>query len=158
MNAFKATLLALFAGFLFSLAATAQAQDEKKDKEKPKDAATLDDEAQEVTTTSGTKQETKKIDLKYYLQVSGYFDKQGYNVEKITDGSPVTPLSDDNGNNAIMMEVGDIIVEVDGKKVTTPQEYAKALNNVADPEKIKLKVKDKNTGNDIDLYVSARKR
>jgi S1-C subfamily serine protease len=158
MNALKATLLALFAGFLFSLAATAQAQDEKKDKEKPKDAATLDDEAQEVTTTSGTKQETKKIDLKYYLQVSGYFDKQGYNIEKITDGSPVTQLSDDNGNNAIMMEVGDIIVEVDGKKVTTPQEYAKALNNVADPEKIKLKVKDKNTGNDIDLYVSARKR
>jgi S1-C subfamily serine protease len=158
MNALKGTLLALFAGFLLSLAATAQAQDEKKDKEKPKDAATLNDEEQEVTTTSGTKQETKKIDLKYYLQVSGYFDKQGYNIEKITDGSPVTQLSDDNGNNAIMMEVGDIIVEVDGKKVTTPQEYAKALNNVADPEKIKLKVKDKNTGNDIDLYVSARKR
>ncbi|HEV3083961.1 MAG TPA: PDZ domain-containing protein [Gemmataceae bacterium] len=158
MNALKGTLLALFAGFLFSLAATAQAQDEKKDKEKPKDAATLNDEEQEVTTTSGTKQETKKIDLKYYLQVSGYFDKQGYNIEKITEGSPVTQLSDDNGNNAIMLEVGDIIVEVDGKKVTTPQEYAKALNNVADPEKIKLKVKDKNTGNDIDLYVSARKR
>jgi len=157
MNALKATLLALFAGFLFSLAATAQAQDEKKDKEKPKDAATLDDEAQEVTTTSGTKQETKKIDLKYYLQVSGYFDKQGYNIEKITDGSPVTQLADDNGNTA-MMEVGDIIVEVDGKKVTTPQEYAKALNNVADPAKIKLKVKDKNTGNDVDFYVSARKR
>src|SRR5438876_723432 len=117
MNLLKGTLLALFAGFLFSLAATAQAQDEKKVKEKPKDAATLDDEAQEVTTTSGTKQETKKIDLKYYLQVSGYFDKQGYNIEKITDGSPVTQLSDDNGNMA-MMEVGDIIVEVDGKKVT----------------------------------------
>jgi S1-C subfamily serine protease len=56
------------------------------------------------------------------------------------------------------MEVGDIIVEVDGKKVTTPQEYAKALNNVADPDKVKLKVKDKNTGNDVDFYVSARKR
>ena len=158
MNVLRGTLLALFAGFLFSLAATAQAQDEKKDKEKPKDAATLDDEAQELTTTSGTKQETKKIDLKYYLQVSGYFDKQGYNIEKITDGAPVTQLADDNGNVTMTMEVGDIIVEVDGKKVTTPQEYAKALNNVADPAKVKLKVKDKNTGNDVDFYVSARKR
>jgi hypothetical protein len=95
MNALKGTLLALFAGFLFSLAATAQAQDEKKDKEKPKDAATLNDEEQEVTTTSGTKQETKKIDLKYYLQVSGYFDKQGYNIEKITEAlpSPSSPMT-----------------------------------------------------------------
>ena len=159
MNALKGTLLALFAGFLVGLAAMAQAQDEnKEDKEKPKDAPSLNDEEQEVTTTSGTKQETKKIDLKYYLQVTGYFDKKGFHIEKITEGAPVLQLTDDNGNVGAMMEVGDVIVEVDGKKVTTPQEYAKALNGVSDAEKVKLKIKDKNTGNDVDYYVSAKKR
>jgi len=54
--------------------------------------------------------------------------------------------------------VGDIIVEVDGKKVTSPDDYAKAINGVSDHEKIKLKIKDKNTGKDVEYYASARKR
>src|SRR5690242_8289117 len=109
MNALKGTLLVLFAGFLIGLTATARAQDEKKE-EKPKDAPILNDEEQEVTTTSGTKQETKKIDLKYYLQVTGYFDKKGFHIEKITEGAPVLQLTDDNGNMGAMMEVDDVIV------------------------------------------------
>ena len=160
MKMLRCAIVLLLAGFVFGLAGLTAARDDDKkaDKEKPKDAATLDDEEQEVTTTKDTKAETKKIELKYYLQVSGYFDKDGYNIEKITEDGPATHLMDENGMSGASMEVGDIIVEVDGKKVMSPDDYAKAINGVSDHEKIKLKIKDKNTGKDVEYYASARKR
>jgi S1-C subfamily serine protease len=160
MNMLKGAIVLLVAGFLFSLAGLTVAQDDeqKAAKEKPKEAPTLDDEEQEVTITKGTKAETKKIELKYYLQVSGYFDKDGYNIEKVTEDGPATQLMDENGMSGASMEVGDIIVEVDGKKVASPDDDVKAINGVSDHEKIKLKIKDKNTGNDVEYYASAHKR
>jgi S1-C subfamily serine protease len=158
MTALKGTTLVLFASVFLTLPSAAQADNEKKaNKEKPKDAATLNDEEQVVTTTVDGKTKTKKIDLTYYLQVTGYFAKNGFHIEKLTPGGPAARLMDDSGNDW-RMDPGDIIVEVDGKKVASPEAYAKAINAVTDHEKIKLKIKDKNTGNDVELYASARKR
>jgi S1-C subfamily serine protease len=158
MSTLKRTIAVLSITLLFCWTATARQQDDKKEKEKPKDAATLNDEEQTLTTTSDDKTKTKKIELKYYLQVSGYFDKDGFNIEKVTKDGPATQLRDDDGNGGVTLEAGDIILELDGFKVTTPEEYAKAINGVGDHEKVKLKIRDKNTGNDVVFYATARKR
>lgn len=153
MRTFRTSLLTVLACVAVGLSMALPADDEKK----AKDAASLDDEKQEVTTTKDGKKETKKIELKYYLQVAGHFSKEGFTMEMIGAGGPAQQLDDGSGNIA-MLEVGDIIVEVDGKKVSSPEDYAKAINGVSNAEKVKLNVKDKNTGMNITCYASAKKR
>jgi len=94
-------------------AATARQQDDKKEKEKPKDAATLNDEEQTLTTISDDKTKTKKIELKYYLQVSGYLTRMVLTSKKVTKDGPATQLRDDDGNGGVTTEAGDIILELE---------------------------------------------
>jgi S1-C subfamily serine protease len=77
-------------------------------------------------------------------------------VEVDPDG-PAARLLDDGGNQVARMEKGDILVEVDGKPVQSAKDYAKAMNGAADHDKIKLKIKDVNTGNDQVFYAAASK-
>jgi S1-C subfamily serine protease len=130
----------------------------RADEDRPKDAPTLDDQAGTLTKTVDGKPEKTKVDLKYCLKVKGYFTKDGLHVEELDGDGPAAMLHDADGNAVAMMEVGDAITEVDGKKVKSAEEYAKALNGAADPDKVKLKVRDKNTGNDFEYYVKAVKR
>jgi S1-C subfamily serine protease len=128
-----------------------------EEKDKPKDAATLDDRTATVTQTVDGKQKESKVDLKYSLKVKGYFAKDGYHIEEVDDDGPAATLSDDNGNMA-KLEKGDIIVTVDGKAVKSADDYVKAMNGAADHAKTKIKVKDVNTGNDQEFYANAAKR
>jgi S1-C subfamily serine protease len=131
--------------------------DDPKEKAKPKDAATLDDQA--GTLTVDGKESTKKIDLKYSLKVKGYFDKDGFNMEEVEADGPATHLrTEPTGDPTTSLEKGDIITEVDGKKVTSAEDYAKAINGAADQAKLKIKVKDVNTGNESDFFAEAAKR
>src|ERR1700730_6647607 len=103
MTAVRGTILALFAAVVLILPGPVRADDAKKaDKGKPKDATTLNDEEQEVTTTVDGKTKTKKIDLTYYLQVSGYFARDGFHIEKVTPGGPAARLRDGAGNEWTM--------------------------------------------------------
>jgi hypothetical protein len=57
------------------------------------------------------------------------------------------------------MEAGDVILEVDGKKITSPEDYLQVVHGAANTRWLKLKIKDKNaTGNITIYYVIARKR
>jgi S1-C subfamily serine protease len=122
----------------------------------PDNAPRLDDEKQEVTCTLDTgKVEKTKLDLKYYIQVKGAFDDDGFTLETVEPGGPATMLTNDDGIVAAL-EAGDVIQEVDGKAVKSPKDYAKAMNDAKDHTKIKVKVKDVNSGNSMEFYVSAK--
>jgi S1-C subfamily serine protease len=138
-------------------ASTFAAADDQSNKVKPKDAPTLDDGTATLTEFVDGKKKQSKIELKYCLKVKGYFSKEGLHVEDLDGDGPAAMLDDGNGG-AAMMEKGDIIVEVDGKKVKTAEDYVKALNGAADPDKVKLKIRDVNSGNDADYYAKAAKR
>src|SRR5262249_36805382 len=145
------------AALLFGLVAAAGA-DDKKDKEKPKDAPTLDDRTASLTEITDGKEKTTKIDLKYSLKVKGYFDKDGYNIEELDDDGPAAMLGDADGNPVAKLEKGDIITEVDGKKVKSAQDYAKAVDGAADHAKVKVKVRDVNSGQEMEFYANSAKR
>ena len=152
MNRFPASIAILSAALLLGFSALALA-----DKEKPKDAATFDDSSAMLTENEGGKEKKTTIDLKYSLKVKGYFDKDGFNMEEVGADGPASKLIDGAGE-VVLLEKGDIITEVDGKKVKSAQDYAKAMNGVADPAKIKLKVRDVNTGKEIEFHANADKR
>jgi S1-C subfamily serine protease len=146
----------LCAALLFVLGSSVLLRADEK-KEKPKDAPTLDDRTAMLTETVDGKEKKTKVELKYSLKVKGFFDKDGYHIEELDDGGPAAMLHDGQGNTIAMMEKGDIIVEVDGKKIKSADDYVKAMNGVADSTKIKLKVKDVNTGQDADFHANAAK-
>jgi S1-C subfamily serine protease len=146
------TFLAVACGLLVGLATVSLAAlDDNKEKEKPKNAPTLDDRTAMLTETVDGKEKKTKLDLKYCLKVTGYFDKDGFNIEEVEPGGPAAQLS----GGAAMMEKGDIIVEVEGKKIKSAQDYVKAINGAEDHTKIKIKVRDVRTGNDQDFEVGA---
>jgi S1-C subfamily serine protease len=147
----------LAAALIVGLAVGAWA-DDKKAKQKPKDAPTLDDRTGTLTEVVGGEKKERKLELKYSLKVDGYFDDDGFNIEGLDRDGPAAKLMDDAGNQTAILEKGDIVVEIDGKKVKTPKEYMEALNKAADPMKIKLKIRDVNTGNDQVFYAAAVKR
>jgi ribosomal protein S6E (S10) len=131
----------------------------RDDKEKPKDAATFDDNKATLTQTVDGKEKKKEIDLKYALKVKGYFGKDGFNMEEVEADGPATHLAmEAGGEGNAMLEKGDIILEVDDKPIKTVEDYAKAMNGAADHSKTKIKVKDVNTGEHQTFYADAAKR
>jgi len=160
MNWFQASVAVLGAALLFGLVDVALAgTDDQKNKEKPKDAPVFDDRTATLTETVEGKEKKTKIDLKYSLKVQGYFDGDGFHIEEVDAGGPATRMSDTAGNEGVaMMEKGDVITEVDGKRIKTASDYAKAMNGVKDSTKIKLKVRDVNTGQEAEFYADAAKR
>jgi S1-C subfamily serine protease len=123
----------------------------------PDDAPRLDDEKQEVTRKLASgKEEKSKVDLKYYLQVNGAFDDDGFTIESVTEGGPAAMLMAADGSPA-MMEAGDVITEIEGKAVKSPKDYAKALNDAKDHTKIKIKLKDVRTGDVVEFSVEVKK-
>jgi hypothetical protein len=154
MTRFRTFALVLCVAFVFCLAAVALVRAD--DKEKPKDAPTLDDGKATVTETVDGKEKTTKLDLKYALKVKGYFAKDGFHLEEVDENGPGFRLDDGNGNN-LMLEKGDLITEVDGKPVKSPKDYEKAMNGAADHSKTKLKIKDVRSGTDVVLFADAEK-
>jgi S1-C subfamily serine protease len=133
--------------------------DDPKEKVKPKDAATLDDQAGTLTGPVDGKETRKEIDVKYSLKVKGYFDRDGFNIEEVAPDGPATHLGEAPGNDPhVSLEKGDIITEVDGQRIKSVEDYVKAMNSAADHAKTKLKVKDVNTGNEKEFFAEATKR
>jgi len=138
--------------------ATAALAGPDEEKQKPKNAATLDDQAGTLTQTTDGKEKTSKVDLKYCLKVKGYFDKDGFNIEEVDADGPAFKLTDPDSGGVAMLEKGDIIIEVDGKKIKSAEDYAKAINGAADHTKTKIKVKDVRSGDAKDFTADAAQR
>ena len=141
---------------LICVAGTAARADDPK--EKPKSAATFDDRTATLTETVDGKEKTTKLELKYNLKVKGYFDKDGFQIEEVDAEGPAASLSDAAGNKGVTLEKGDVIKEVDGKAVKSAADYVKAINSAPDHTKIKIKVRDINTGTDQEFFAEANKR
>ena len=131
----------------------------KNDKEKPKDAPTLDDRTATLTEVAGGKEKQTKVDLKYSLKVKGYFDADGFNIEEFDMDGPAAKLTDAAGTGqTAILDKGDIIVAVDGKRIKSAQDYVKAINGAADHTKIKLKIRDVRSGQEAEFLADAVKR
>ncbi len=152
MSRFCMSLAVSSALAVIGLSAALAGADDKADKK-----ASLDDRTATVTESVDGKEKESKVDLKYSLKVKGYFDKDGYHIEEVDGDGPAAALFDKDGN-AASLEKGDIILTVDGKAVKSPKDYAKAMNDAADHTKVKIKVKDVNTGNDQEFYANTAKR
>src|SRR5882762_2556376 len=109
-----------------ALVSLGRADDKKAD-------ATFDDSTATLTQTVDGKEKKTKVELKYCLKVKGHFTDKGFEIEFVDPDGPAAML-DLNGQVA-MMEKGDVIVEVDGKKVKSAEDYAKALNGAKDAGK-----------------------
>jgi S1-C subfamily serine protease len=143
---------------LLGLTASATwSMDDEKTKDKPKDAPTLDDQTGTLTQTVDGKEKKTELDLKYCLKVKGYFSNDGFHIEEVDSDGPATRLSNADGQT-VGLEKGDIITEVDGKRIKSPQDYAKAMNGTADHAKTKIKVRDVRTGNEQDVTAEAAKK
>jgi S1-C subfamily serine protease len=118
----------------------------------------LDDRTGMLTETVDGKEKKTKIDLKHALKVKGYFADDGFHIEEVDADGPAARMSDAAGNEgAAIMEAGDVLTAVDGKPVKSASDYAKAMNGVKDPAKIKLKIRDVNTGQEVEFYANAAK-
>jgi hypothetical protein len=142
--------------FGFAALAFARADDDKK--EKPKGAPTLDDRTGTLTTTVEGKEKESKVDLKYSLKVKGYFANDGFHIEEVDEDGPAGHLGGPDGSQNVRMEAGDIIAEIEGKKIKSADDYVKAMNSAADHAKTKLKVRDVNSGDYAALVADAAKR
>jgi S1-C subfamily serine protease len=135
-------------------ASTFAAADDQSNKVKPKDAPTLDDGAATLTEFVDGKKKQSKIELTYCLKVKGYFDNVGFNLEEVEEGGPATHLTGAGSS----LEKGDIITQVDGKSIKSAADYAKAMNGAADHAKVKLRVRDVNSGEEVELEAETAKR
>jgi S1-C subfamily serine protease len=153
MQRVRASHAILCAGLCLAFATFAPADDESK-KAKPKDAPTLDDSTATLTEVVDGKKKQSKLDLKYCLKVKGYFDKDGFNIEDIEEGGPATHLM----GAGTSLEKGDIITQVDGKSVKSAADYAKAMNGAADHANVKLRVRDVNSGQEVEVEAETAKR
>jgi membrane-associated protease RseP (regulator of RpoE activity) len=157
MIRFRALLLVVCASLVLAFAAGLQAASDEEKKGKPKDAAILDDATATLTETVDGKEKKTKIDLNYCLKVKGYFQADGFHIDEVDAGGPAATLSNADTANA-QMEKGDIITEVDGKRIKSAQDYAKAMNSAADHAKTKVKVRDVNSGQEAEFDAAAAKR
>jgi S1-C subfamily serine protease len=152
MQRVHASLAILCAGLFVALAAPLFAADDEK--AKPKNAPTLDDSTAALTEVVDGKEKKSKIELKYCLKVKGYFDNSGFHIEEVEDGGPATHLT----GAGTSLEKGDTITKIDGKSIKSPADYAKAMNGASDHDKVKLLVRDINSGNEVEVEAETAKR
>jgi hypothetical protein len=158
MSRFQTLVVLFSAALVLGLGASVSAAWRQQAKEKPKDAPTFDDKTAALTETKDGKEKKTQIELKYCLKVKGFFDADGFNLEEVDEDGPASKLGTEPGGTGVRCEKGDIIKEVDGKAVKTAEDYAKAMNGAADHDKVKIKVKDINGGQEVEFYADTAKR
>lgn len=137
----------------FALAPPPAAGDGKAGKE------TYDDKSGELKTVADGKETVKKLPGKRSLHVRGHFEKDGFHLDEVYEDGPATKLTTVGmGEQPALLEKGDIIAEVDGKKVTTAAEYVAALDGAKDAGKVAIKVIDVNTNMPMDFTAAAAER
>lgn len=177
---FRTTMiLAFLALALVSLSASAQGNPKKS---RPENARIYGDAKQEVK--QGTKVNVQRREKTYgagpgggstsrtvavavvmpenrfMLNVGGWFDSEGFNLEDIPASSAVSALYDqpEKKGARYRLEPGDVIAAINGNPVTTYEEYVYALNSAPNPRDVELEVIDCNSGKRLTLYATAIKR
>jgi S1-C subfamily serine protease len=120
---------------------------------------TYDDQTAEVKTTVDGKETVKKLSAKRCLKVRGTIDQDGFRLQEVTEGGPAMRLTTiGDGGQPAELEKGDIVVEVDGKKIRSAADYVAALDGAKDAEKVRIKVIDINTNMPMEFTAPAEER
>jgi len=67
-----------------------------------------------------------QVQLNRYLQVRGWWSKDGLRIAAVRRGGPATRMTSPDGQTTAAIEPGDTIVEVQGTKIESQADYAKA--------------------------------
>lgn len=91
------------------------------------------------------------------LGVYGWFDDQGLHVTGLAADTSLNDLRTHpyGRGSRIMLERGDVIRSVDGRRVPDLERFRAALNDADDPESVRLRVIDVRTGRILTLYAAA---
>jgi S1-C subfamily serine protease len=91
------------------------------------------------------------------LGVYGWFDEQGLHVTGLAADTSLNDLRTRpyGRGSRIMLERGDIIGSIDGRRVPDLERFRAALNEADDPENIRLRVIDVRTGRVLTFYAAA---
>jgi S1-C subfamily serine protease len=94
---------------------------------------------------------------KYVLGCHGWWDKDGFNITMVPQGSALGRLRTTPGGGApdYYLEPRDIIIEIENIPVTTPVAYFMALNTARNWRDVKLKVYDAHQNKQLILYATA---
>lgn len=93
--------------------------------------------------------------LKRFIQVRGDWTPQGFKVTEVKRGGPATRMKSVIGN-PVSLEPGDVIVEVEGIKIKSQEDYIRAMNNAPDPDRISILLRDWRTGTLITCYAESK--
>ena len=104
---------------------------------------------------SGTLPEGTK--RRFVLGCHGWWDKDGFNITMVPQGSALTRLRTTPGGGApdYYLEPRDIIMEIENIPVTTPVAYFLALNTARNWRDVKLRVYDAHQNKQLILYATA---
>jgi S1-C subfamily serine protease len=94
--------------------------------------------------------------LNRFIQVQGVWAKDGYTVTAVKRDGPATQMKSADGKTVASLKPGDKIVEIEGTKIESPNDYAKAINTAKDAQKIEIKVRDRNSGKVDTWYVGSK--
>jgi S1-C subfamily serine protease len=99
---------------------------------------------------------TSAAKITRFIQVRGYWSKNGYTITAVKQGGPATRMENPDGKTVASMEPGDRIVEVEGIKIASQVDYAMAMDGAKDPQRIEMKVRDRNSGNVYTWYIGSK--
>ena len=95
-------------------------------------------------------------ELKRFVQVKGIWTKEGYIITAVKPDGPATKMTSADGKTKAAIEPGDVIVEVERTKIESQTDYARAMNGAKDPQRIEMRVRDRNSGNVYTWYAGSK--
>jgi S1-C subfamily serine protease len=111
-----------------------------------------------VDVEKGQPEYGTQVQLKRYLQVRGWWSKDGLRIASVRPMGPATRMVSPDGQTTASLEPGDTIVEVEGTKIESEADYAQAMNGAADPNHIEIKVRDVRSGKIYTWFVGSKNK
>ncbi len=98
------------------------------------------------------------IQLQWLIRVQGFFDDDGFHLVHVTPGGPATQLTSVQGGLAGAAEVGDTITSINDQAILNGKDWAIAMANAPDHNKVKLSIVDVESGDSVDWFVKPQTR
>jgi S1-C subfamily serine protease len=90
------------------------------------------------------------------LMVDGWVDFEGFNIVRVHQGSPLLGFLDSLGRQCFL-EPGDVISHVNGRKVTSINQFLGLIRNAPNPRQHHLQVINWRNGEMLTFVIAAKK-
>lgn len=90
------------------------------------------------------------------LLVDGWIDFEGFNIDRLHQGSSLLNFFDSLGRQCYL-EPGDVISHVNGRKVTSINQFLGLVRNAPNPRQIHLQVINWRNGEILNFVIAAKK-